>query len=78
MRRQNSVGSVVTCSSLFTATDPTPSALYPCRRLAGYPWSISDVAQDGVLVHFSSLPDQGYTGYNLGMTAVHETGVKRF
>lgn len=43
-------------------------------RVANYPWAIDNVLLDSVVVHFSALPDQGYDGYNRGMTAVHEVG----
>lgn len=46
---------------------------WACRE-ANYPFSIDDLLQDSVVVHFSALPGQGYYGYNLGMTLTHETG----
>lgn len=42
---------------------------------AAFPWDFnSNPTNDGVVVHFDTLPGGALEAYNLGMTAVHEVG----
>jgi hypothetical protein len=62
--------------NLFFYTNPPADTLGQCTfPLATVPAATSfDFAKDGCHLATGTLPGQELTGYNLGMTAVHETG----